>query len=72
MIPALEIWACVQSRPDPTRAFATMGKRDVSYDLHMPMPIAWVRPGEGGARPFEPGAKVTGLNDQHAYLRAAR
>ncbi len=68
LIPALEIWACVQSRPDPTRAFATMGKRDVSYDLHMPTPLAWVRPGEGGVRPFEPGAKVTGLNDQHAYL----
>lgn len=68
LIPALEVWAYVQSRPDPTRAFATLGKRDVSYDMHMPTPIAWLRPGEGGVRLFEAGEKVTGLNDQHAYL----
>jgi D-serine dehydratase len=65
---ALEVWAHVQSRPEPRLAFATLGKRDVSHDIDLPRPIAWFRPGVH-AQP-EPlyGHGVTGLNDQHAYL----
>ncbi len=36
--PALEVWAMVQSRPEPTLAILTMGKRDASYDADLPIP----------------------------------
>lgn len=67
--PAIEVWAYVQSRPEPTRALVTMGKRDVSHDQHLPMPLRWYRPGTEPRVP-QPlaGHRCTGLNDQHGYL----
>lgn len=66
---ALELWAYVQSTPEPGLAIATLGKRDVSFDVDLPVPEQWFRPGVH-ARPQALGAgfEVTGLNDQHAYL----
>jgi D-serine dehydratase len=66
---ALEVWAYVQSVPEPGLAIVTMGKRDVSYDAGLPVPEQWFRPGLH-ARPqsLGEGFRVTGLNDQHAYL----
>jgi D-serine dehydratase len=67
--PAIEVWAAVQSRPEPSRAILTMGKRDVSHDAGMPVPIAWFRPGAMAApAPMPRGHLVTALNDQHCYL----
>lgn len=67
--PALELWAQVQSRPEATLAILTMGKRDVSYDVDMPRPIAWYRAGLHDAPAAAPGAwRITKLNDQHAYV----
>ena len=70
MRPALEIWAAVQSIPEPGLAIATLGKRDVSFDVDLPLPQVWCRPGPG-ARPSPLGAghEVKDLNDQHAYMR---
>jgi D-serine dehydratase len=67
---ALEVWAYVQSRPDPTKALLTMGRRDVSFDVRLPQPLGWFRPGGGAAlpQPLGPGHVVTGLNDQHCHL----
>jgi D-serine dehydratase len=66
---ALEIWAYVQSTPEPGLAIATLGKRDASFDADMPGPEQWFRPGVH-ERPQALGAgfEVTGLNDQHAHL----
>jgi D-serine dehydratase len=67
--PALEVWCYVQSRPDPDKVLLTMGKRDVGYDMALPQPIAWFRP--GGMQepaPLPPGCRITALNDQHAHL----
>ena len=66
---ALELWAYVQSTPEPGLAIATLGKRDVSFDVDMPVPEQWFRPGVH-TRPQALGAgfEVTGLNDQHAYV----
>jgi D-serine dehydratase len=66
---ALELWAYVQSTPEPGLAIATLGKRDVSFDVHMPLPQHWFRPGVH-ARPQDLGAgfEVTGLSDQHAFV----
>ena len=35
--PALEVWSRVQSCPEPGLAILTMGKRDASFDLDMPI-----------------------------------
>ncbi|MCP5155887.1 MAG: amino acid deaminase [Ectothiorhodospiraceae bacterium] len=68
--PALEVWAYVQSRPEPGKAVLTFGKRDVSYDAHLPVLEQWYRPGTHQAPiPCPPGGVVTGLNDQHAHVR---
>ena len=67
---AIELWAHVQSVPEPGLAIATLGKRNVSFDADMPVPEQWFRPGMH-TRPQALGAgfAVTGLNDQHAYVR---
>jgi D-serine dehydratase len=66
---ALEVWAVVQSQPEPGLAILGAGKRDVSYDLSMPVPIARAASGSRAIGPVPASWKVTGLNDQHAYLR---
>jgi D-serine dehydratase len=67
--PALEVWAMVQSRPEPTLAILTMGKRDASYDADLPIPLSWHRPGPGTPHALPAGCSIYKLNDQHAYLR---
>lgn len=67
---ALEVWAYVQSRPERGRSLLTVGKRDISYDSGLPVPLRWFRPGGAMARP-EPmpaGHTVLALNDQHCHL----
>jgi D-serine dehydratase len=66
--PALEVWATVLSRPEPNLAILSMGKRDASHDLGLPLPIAAQRPGVGKLALPE-GAVIDKMNDQHAYLR---
>jgi D-serine deaminase-like pyridoxal phosphate-dependent protein len=65
--PALELWAQVVSRPEPELALLSAGRRDVGFDAGLPVPLQ-ARRRDGGAAGLA-GAKVTGLNDQHAYLR---
>jgi len=67
---ALEIWAYVQSVPEPGLAIVTMGKRDVAFDAGLPAPVWNFRPGTHSV-PI-PAAKewqTTKLMDQHAYLQ---
>jgi D-serine dehydratase len=65
---AIEVWAEVNSHPEPDRWYATLGRRDISFDLDLPKPIAWMRPG-AAVQPLS-GVTVTGLSDQHAHLTA--
>jgi D-serine dehydratase len=67
LLPALELWAYVQSRPEPSKALLTMGKRDVSHD-DLPVALKWARPGQGKPSEVAPGHIVTGLNDQHCHM----
>ncbi|MFH8452428.1 amino acid deaminase [Streptomyces fungicidicus] len=64
--PAFRLWTQVVSRPSPEQAFTNAGKRDAAYDLDLP--FAQVVRRDGGERPAE-GISVTGLSDQHAWLR---
>jgi D-serine dehydratase len=66
---ALQVWAVVQSTPEPGLALATMGRRDVGSDVDMPTPLLWHRPGMNRPAPLPEGHAVTGLNDQHAYVQ---
>jgi D-serine deaminase-like pyridoxal phosphate-dependent protein len=65
--PALELWAPVLSRPEPDLALLLAGRRDVSFDQGLPVPVR-VRTVDGEERPAT-GMRVEALNDQHAYLR---
>ncbi|MEW2353787.1 amino acid deaminase [Spirillospora sp. NPDC029432] len=64
---AMHGWARVVSRPEPELALLDAGKRDLPFDEGMPEPQI-VR-GTGGAPLAK--ARVTALNDQHAFLRGA-
>ena len=66
---AMEVWATVQSRPEPGLAIIAMGKRDISFDLSMPVPIARAARGALVTVPVPPGWHISALNDQHGYLR---
>ena len=67
--PALEVWSMVQSRPEPQLAILTMGKRDASYDIDLPIPLFSHRPGPGMPAALPPGCSIVKMNDQHAYLQ---
>ena len=67
--PALEVWSRVQSCPEPGLAILTMGKRDASFDLEMPIASKRYRPGTEAPRPVPASWKIANMNDQHAYLR---
>jgi len=60
----------VQSVPEPGLAILTMGKRDASYDLEMPIALKRFRARVHAApQPVPAGWTIAALNDQHAYLR---
>jgi len=68
--PALEVWSRVQSCPEAGLAILTMGKRDASFDLEMPIASKRYRPGiDTVPQPAPASWKIASMNDQHAYLR---
>ena len=68
LIPALEVWSRVISRPQPNQAIVLLGKRDVSYDIDLPAARWWFREGHHDAPRATDGWVVDKLNDQHAWL----
>ena len=66
---ALEVWAMVQSVPEPGLALLTCGRRDISYDLELPSVQRYAPQGNSTAQAAPAGWKISALNDQHAYLR---
>lgn len=68
LLPALQLWAYVQSIPEPRRAIIGMGKRDAAFDAGMPIPAQIYRPGAPAPVAVPAGWMVTGMMDQHAYL----
>ncbi|NPC57226.1 amino acid deaminase [Caenimonas soli] len=67
--PALEVWSLVQSVPEPGLALLTCGRRDISYDIEMPIPVRHVKRGTRAVANSPAGWTISALNDQHAYLR---
>ena len=69
--PALEVWAKVQSVPEPGLAILSAGRRDLSFDQCMPMPVRWAargQSGEGAMQATPESWKVKALSDQHAHM----
>jgi D-serine dehydratase len=69
LVPALHIWAYVQSRPEADRAIVTMGKRDAAFDSGLPTPALHYRPGDAAPNPVPVGWQLSKMMDQHAYLQ---
>ncbi|WP_326785788.1 amino acid deaminase [Streptomyces sp. NBC_00151] len=66
--PAFRLWSQVVSRPSPEQAFTNAGKRDAAHDLDLPFAQVVRR---GGTERPAAGIEVSGLSDQHAWLRTA-
>ncbi|MDW3213577.1 MAG: alanine racemase [Ilumatobacteraceae bacterium] len=67
LLPAIEVWGVVLSRPEPTRALVGIGKRDASTDGLLPN-LKKIR--RRGSTEIETGsgARVVEIHDQHAFL----
>jgi D-serine dehydratase len=64
--PAFELLASVLSRPEPRLLIVGFGRRDAPFDDQLPVVLG--RYGRNRRRSDTPGARVTKLNDQYAFL----
>lgn len=63
---AIHVWASVLSRPEPDLVIIDAGRRDLPFDLDLPVVLDARRAGESVA----PGpSEVIRLNDQHGFVR---
>jgi len=69
LMPALQLWAYVQSVPEKNAAIVGFGKRDAAFDAGLPLPALHFRPGEKLPVPASQDWKVTRLWDQHAHMQ---
>jgi D-serine dehydratase len=66
---AIELWSTVQSTPEPRRFVCGFGRRDASFDMDLPIPLWWFRPGTHSRPvPAPSGLRTAMLYDQHALL----
>ncbi len=75
LLPALQLWAYVQSLPEPGLAILGLGKRDAAFDAGLPVPALHFRPQDrahtGTAVPVAAPADwtLTRMMDQHAFMQ---
>jgi D-serine dehydratase len=73
LLPALQVWAYVQSLPEKEKAIVTLGKRDAAFDSGLPIPVLHYRPGSAAPiiAPVTAPANwtLTKIMDQHAFLQ---
>ncbi|MCK8070478.1 amino acid deaminase [Vibrio sp. 1CM23M] len=62
---ALEVWAYVISRPEPTKLVVGLGKRDVAFDAGLPIAERGYRNGEAIS---VKGLTATAVMDQHTFV----
>lgn len=62
---ALEVWAYVISRPEPTKLVVGLGKRDVAFDAGLPIAKRGYRNGEAIS---VKGLTATAVMDQHTFV----
>ena len=66
---AIEVLTYVQSIPEPGLAILTMGKRDVSFDSGLPVPVKRYGPKSKELSELNGDWVLTDLNDQHAFMK---
>ncbi len=71
LLPALQVWAYVQSIPETEKAIIAMGKRDAAFDSGLPVPALHYRPGDVGPRLAPAQWSVTKMMDQHAFMKVS-
>ncbi len=71
LMPALQVWAYVQSVPEEETAIITLGKRDAAFDSGLPVPGLHFRPGGDLPKAAPSHWTLTKLMDQHAFMRIA-
>ncbi|NWB93253.1 amino acid deaminase [Pseudomonas agarici] len=70
--PALEVWAHVQSMPEPGFAVIALGKRDVAFDAGLPVPLLRYKAGVLPAVGEDVSTcEITAVMDQHAFMTVA-
>jgi D-serine dehydratase len=69
LLPALQLWAYVQSIPEEEKAILTLGKRDAAFDSGLPIPSSHYRPGQAGPRTCPTHWELTRMMDQHAFMK---
>lgn len=67
LLPSIEVWAQVLSRPEPGLIIAGAGRRDVNTDSGLPLPRRLVPAGGSQFRDVSEW-NVFQLNDQHAFI----
>ena len=71
LIPALHVWAYVQSIPEADKAIVSLGKRDAAFDSGLPIPALHYRPGTTAPIPAPSLWTLTRMMDQHAFLQVS-
>jgi len=71
LVPALQLWAYVQSVPEKEKAIIALGKRDAAFDAGLPVPALHYRPGRPKPAAAPAAWTLTHIMDQHAYLHIA-
>jgi D-serine dehydratase len=69
LLPALQLWAYVQSIPENEKAILTLGKRDAAFDSGLPTPNMHFRPGQPAPRACPSHWELIRLMDQHAFMK---
>ncbi|MBT1063562.1 amino acid deaminase [Bowmanella sp. Y26] len=69
LISSLQVWAYVQSIPEPGMAVIGLGKRDAAFDAGLPTPVLHHRPGDTSPSAVPSHWKLTRIMDQHAMLQ---
>jgi D-serine dehydratase len=69
LVPALHVWAYVQSMPEAGKAIISLGKRDAAFDAGLPTPALHFRPGDAAPKPTPANWSLTKMMDQHVYMK---
>ncbi len=71
LLPALQVWAYVQSLPESGKAIIALGKRDAAFDAGLPTPVRHFRPGDPAPKVAPAPWTLTRMMDQHAFMQFA-
>jgi D-serine dehydratase len=69
LLPALQLWAYVQSIPEKEKAILTLGKRDAAFDAGLPTPSLHYRPGQDTPHACPSHWELVRMMDQHAFMK---